>query len=112
MQKSILKVKGPTARKFEEWIKNNCQTLIFLTMVVDPKSDAYLYFNSAIDGGHSMMFMRPSAIPSGIKGFYPPNGVTTTEALKGKFTTDGFILGEDGKNLNVWGANWYFCKPQ
>ena len=59
-------------------------------MVVNPKTKAYLYFNSAIDSEYTMM-------------------------LRGRYTDEGYIMGEDGSDagkINAWGTFWYFCKPQ
>ena len=111
---SIKSHKKPKAREYEEWIKDKCQSLIYLSMVINPKTKAYLYFNSAIDSEYAMMFIR-GFYKGFYEGYYPKNGICPTEELRGRYTDEGYIMGEDGSDagkINAWGTFWYFCKPQ
>ena len=106
---TIVRDKKPKAREYENWIKDKCQSLIYLNMVAKPKK-AYLYFNSAIDSEYTMMFIKEGYN----KGYWPDNGLCPTEVLKGRYRDDGYIMGEDGSDngkINALGTLWYFCKP-
>ena len=88
-------------------------------MTADKRTDAYVYFKSAIETRYTIMSIKLGFN----KGFYPENGKCTTKALQERYTVDGYMKDDEGTETRsiqgreygktmVWGAAWFFCKPR
>ena len=98
------------SKKFPElanWVSSTCSKILFMTMRADPKTGAYVYFNSAIEAGWTEMFVKIGAW----KKLYPNEGPCSVETLKKRYNAEGNMV--DGSDVvNVWGEHWYFCLPK
>ena len=96
------------ARKLEEWVKSSCEKAMIMTVTCSPKSDARVFFSSAIASDYTEMFF---VLPK--NEFYPKEGQGSVQDLMKRYTDDGNIVESDGTNNNVkvWGEIWLFCKP-
>ena len=104
----------PKAVKLENWAKSDCKKFLYLSMTADPECKAYVYFNSAIDSGYSLIFIGRRILS---QGFYPKEcEYCSSEVLKKRYSADGYMAGDcgiDGKEkTEVFGGNWFFCKPK
>ena len=114
ISKIVPKDLKPKAVKLENWVKSDCKKFLYLSMTADPESKAYVYFNSAIDSGYSLMFIGRRILS---QGFYPKEcEYCSSEVLKKRYSADGYMVGDcgiDGKEkTEVFGGNWFFCKPK
>ena len=96
------------ARKLEERVKSSCEKAVIMTVTCNPKSDARVFFSSAIASDYTeMIFVLENE-------FHPKEVRGLVQDLMKRYTDDGKILESDGTNNNikVWGEIWFFCKPR
>ena len=107
-------IEFPEGEEMEKWVTSKCEKLLYLLMSAKPPSAARVYFNSAIDSKFTEMFIALK------DEFYPKEGPCSVEALKERYTDDGYMKDNAGSKarlvLNdkvmVKGQNWFFCKPK
>jgi len=92
---------------------SHCKKLIYLEMKAKPRTEAHLYFKSAIASGYTEMFMISNEISDSptTSDFCPKEGTCPVEILQKRYSDDGHLVDGVEKTL-VWGKNWFFCLPK
>ena len=67
--------------KIEKWVAAECSKLVYLHMIADPKSGAYVYFNSGMESGYTQMLVKISHEEA-----YPKDGFCSVKTLKEQYT--------------------------
>ena len=74
-------------------------------MIADPKTGAYVYFNSAIESDYSQMLIKINHEEA-----YPKEGFCSVTTLKEQYNGEGEMVNGDSK-VDVFRHDWFFCLP-
>ena len=92
--------------KIEKWVRSGCSKLVYLHMIADPKTGAYVYFNSAIESDYSQMLIKINHEEA-----YPKEGFCSVTTLKEQYNGEGEMVNGDSK-VDVFRHDWFFCLPK
>ena len=92
--------------KLQKWVNTECSKIVGMHMSSDPKTKAYVYFNSALESHFSKMFIQ-----IGVHDMYPKDDCRSVLVLKDRYNGNGEMVNGNDK-VSVYLENWFFCKPK